>query len=174
MQMQRNRFSKKSLLVPLLLKCQIWISPHHVCEKRNEQWDLFFFWEGSHLWSASSNWDKFSLTLAAFFSFQMMRHKSLVLLSGLSPLVQTTKHYMFLLHISFHICCFGKCLITLVALWDVETQIVGCQLARAARWTTKHNWLLRSPAHHSQSHSRLQQIQQIQNHRGRNTSLPKK
>ena len=120
------------------------------------------------------NWDKLFLTLVAFFSSQMMRHKSLVPRSGLSPLIQP-QMIMLLLHIG----CFDKCLITLVALgWDVETQIVGCQLARGEtpRWSHKTQLIAQISGPHSQSHSRLQQIQQIhptnpksQSSRGRNT-----
>ena len=59
-----------------------------------------------------ANWDKFFFTLAAFFSCQMMRQKSLV--PGASPVLKL-QNIMLLLCVFLHIARFGKCLITLVA-----------------------------------------------------------
>ena len=64
------------------------------------------------------------------------------------PRLAQAPNIMFLLCMPPQVALIDKYFIALVALVqlsDIETQIVGCQLARAARWTTKHNWLPRFP-----------------------------
>ena len=169
------------LLMPLLLKCQIWIywkglnsEISNICSERAHRAGCDPSVKHCDFsWYASSD-SQLGQTLSntgCIFSSQMMRHKSLVPRSGLSPLIQP-QMIMLLLHIG----CFDKCLITVVALWDVETQIVGCQLARGEtpRWSHKTQLIAQISGPHSQSHSRLQQIRQIQNHSGRNTFVPEK